>query len=71
MQDYCTQEHVPIATLYCERDLGINISNNLKSKEQVDSAVAKANSMLGLLKLLSEIRSIKNINILGWRLKKT
>ena len=40
----------PLKTTTCEKDLGVHISSNLKSEKHVNSAVSKANSILGQLK---------------------
>ena len=40
----------PLKTTTCEKDLGVHISSNFKSEKHVNSAVSKANSILGQLK---------------------
>ena len=52
MMDSLTEEKVFLSETKLERDLGIQVANNLKSFEQVSSkkAATRANSVLGQLK---------------------
>ena len=50
MKSYDSEELIQIEKTESERDLGIQISANLKYNAQVSKAASKANSMLGMLK---------------------
>jgi hypothetical protein len=50
MTDLLTNEKVILSETKQERDLGIQVSNDLKSFEQAKKAAARANSVLGKLK---------------------
>ena len=50
MQSYDNEELIQIEKTDSERDLGIQVSSNLKYHNQVSKAASKANSMLGMLK---------------------
>ena len=50
MMDSVTDEKVILSETKLERDLGIQVANNLKSFEQAKKAAARANSVLGQLK---------------------
>ena len=50
MQAYDSNNLIQIEKTETERDLGIQISSNLKYAEQVNKAASKANSVLGMLK---------------------
>ena len=50
MKSYDNEELIQIEKTYSERDLGIQVSSNLKYHNQVSKAASKANSMLGMLK---------------------
>ena len=50
MTDIDTNELLVLETTNSERDLGVQISADLKPSDQVNKAAAKANSMLGMLK---------------------
>ena len=50
MKSYDNEELIQIEKTDSERDLGIQVSSNLKYHNQVSKAASKANSMLGMLK---------------------
>ena len=50
MRSYENNESRQIQTTESERDLGIQVSSNLKYADQVSKASSKANSVLGMLK---------------------
>jgi ribonucleases P/MRP protein subunit RPP40 len=51
-------ERVELSTTTCERDLGIQVSNNLKWHAQAANASCRANIMLGIIK-----KTFKKLNI--------
>ena len=60
MKDYDSNEIIVIEKTDSERDLGIQVSANLKFNAQVSKSACKANSMLGMLKRTFVTRN-KNI----------
>ena len=53
-----------LSTSHSERDLGIQINSNLKVHDQVHKASAKANRMLGMLKMTFACRDARMWKIL-------
>ena len=51
IQDECFRYKI-LETSESERDLGIIVSSNFNLKEQINSALSKANRVLGMLKLI-------------------
>ena len=58
IKSYDSDERITLSNTYCERDLGVLISNDLKPSNQVNKGAAKANSILGLLKSPSLNRDV-------------
>jgi hypothetical protein len=50
MRDISSGQSVALETTELEKDLGVYVSSDLKCRDQVNQAVNKANSMLGILK---------------------
>ena len=42
--------NIPLQETVCEKDLGVNIDNNLKFSQHIDSIVNKANSIMGIIR---------------------
>lgn len=49
MEDVSTGTRVPLEVSNCERDLGINISSDMRWHTHISSIVSKANKIMGLL----------------------
>ena len=59
MKSYDSEELIQIEKTDSERDLGIQVSSNLKYNAQVSKSASKANSMLGMLKRTFVTRNVK------------
>ena len=59
MTDTANGQVHELAKTDCERGLGVYASSDLKSSEQVDQAVSKANSMFGMLKRTFRFRGVR------------